>query len=595
MLGCGPEPLPTRGVVARVGEERAARVEPPVQTRPFKVAKGTRQLVEARVFEVQVPDSAERIEWSAAVYAREGSARFEIGFREGDAEWTPFDDRTLTPRPEWQDFVRPLPPGRDRSLRFEATPDGPAIEPGWGSIVLLGPLPGAPRPNVLLISLDTLGADHLGSFQGPEDVSPNLDAFLANSASFRRAYAQYGNTLVSHTSLFSALYPLHHRVRESQGQRPLRASLVRTLADAGYRTVAFTEGGYVSASHGFSVGFDRYEEGNPHIATRMKGWADQTFDDAASWLEALEPSQQYFLFVHTYEVHNPYLPRDAEALAYANRLTPEDDREFTTEEQAAMILAPHRRDNPAPKDRRRLEALHRAEIRSLDALFAAFLERIEPYTENTLIVLFSDHGDQFGEWDRIGHGDSLHDRVIHVPLAFRGPGVHPRSFDTPTQLVDVMPTILEYLELPLPDRIDGRSLAAVLRSPSRSLEARPAYAEQHLRRYKCHRHNPGITCPIDRVAVVDDRFKLVDTRNPDSRELYDLRDDPYETRDVASEHPEDVARLAALATAFRRPDSENFLPEPPTDEPAPAPDPETLRQLRALGYEVSEPAQAPTP
>lgn len=594
LLACGTDPAAPRGVVARLGGggARSAEALPPVTTRPFKVTDGTRQLVESASFEVAVPDSADRVAWSEALFAPPGAkGRFEVRVRDGAKRWSSLDARVLAPSTKWNDFERPLPAGRNRVLNFDAATLRYGAEPLWGSILFQGALAPPSRPNVLLISLDTLGADHLGSFQGPEGVSPNLDRWLENSASFRRSYAQYGSTLASHASIFSALYPVHHQMFRSQPSRLLRTSLVRTIADAGYHTAAFTEGGFVGGGYGFAVGFDRYEEGNPHFAEQMNSWADKTFDAAARWLEALAPQQQYFLFVHTYEVHSPYLPRDADASTYANRLTPGDEREFSASAQFARMMLPDLREHPSPRDLDRLEALYHSEIRSLDALLGDFLRRIEPRTRNTVIVLLSDHGEQFGEWGRVGHGDSLHDRVIHVPLAFRGPGIVPRVFDTPTQLVDVMPTILDLLGLPVSEPLDGRSLAPVLRDPSLTLEPRPAYAEQRTTRQRCRRDGVSSTCPVDRVAVIDGRFKLVDERSPDSQRLYDLRGDPLETRDVAQEHPEEVARLRALASAYRQPDKQKLQPVPePAD--APAPDEDMLRQLQALGYEVGGAAEA---
>jgi len=313
----------------------------------------------------------------------------------------------------------------------------------WGGVTFLGPSE-TDRPNVILLSLDTLGANYLGAFGGGSDVSPHMDAFLADSFSFRRAYAQYPNTLVSHSSLFSAQYPIHHN-RYGRFLAPLN-SLVGSLADAGFYTIGFTENAYVGASLGFHQGFDRYREVLSPTDLRIPGNAPATFGQARDWLERFGRDTRFFLFVHTYEVHSPYVPRQRADRAVANRLTPGDERFFDPTSFSPMMSRHSSGERLMPRrDIDRLAALYSGEIHALDREVRALLDSIDELglTRRTLIVLTSDHGEQFGERGRLGHGSTLDNRVLHVPLGFHWPdGIVPGSSDSPVELVDVMPTIL---------------------------------------------------------------------------------------------------------------------------------------------------------
>jgi arylsulfatase A-like enzyme len=602
LLGaCTPEPPVGRDVVvARVGGEPSVRaVSPPARIVPIKLETLTRNAVVAdpgTSFEVSVDPPAARLAFSTAASAAkagDATARFRIDQRDGDA-WEPLYDDVDPGDARWRDHHIDLPASsRPAVLRFstsaEPRREGGAADPAtlrsaaFGSIVFSAPAADDdPRaaPSVVLVVIDTLGADYLSAFDNVPGVSPHIDAFLAQGHSFRRAYAQYGNTLVSHASLFSARQPVSHGIYPGAPMRPLDESLVAVLAAAGYHTVAFTEGAFVSANFGFSVGFDHYDDGLIGISAQMAGGAAQTFEHAGAWLAEHGARERFLLFVHTYEVHAPYSPRDAEALRVARRITPGDGRLFAPEQQARRSLLHNSGDRLIPpRDLARLRALHSAEIHTLDRVFGDFLARIARLglERDTLVVLTADHGDQFGEHGKVGHSESLHNRVLHVPLALRWPGVIvPGETRAPVQLVDVMPTVLDLLGLETPDARDGRSLTPWLRGAG---ELRPAFSEQRSSRGECLRLELPPHCRLDRFAVQTERFKLVTSRVPAWEHLYDLRDDPLETRDVAAEHPEEVARHRALLAGLRA------AAKHTTEDVAPTPlDADTRERLRELGY-----------
>jgi arylsulfatase A-like enzyme len=471
-----------------------------------------------------------------------------------------------------------------RRFRFRTEPaaEGSAL---WGGVTLLSDQGGpAGAPNLVLLSLDTLGAAYLSAFGNRAgdrtDVSPRIDAFLGEGFSFDRANAQYGNTLVSHVSLFSALYPRRHGLYPHTPFVPFD-SLVERLADAGYRTTAFTEGAYVASGWGFARGFDDYDDGSIGLESQTSGHADETFARAADWLARSGRDAPFFLFVHTYEVHLPYLLEGKEDAAIAAAMTPDDPRRIPPARQAQGTLAHNSgRSRFPPRDLDRLRALHTGEVHRLDGVVGRFLDRLAELglEESTLVVLTADHGDQFGEDDRVGHGNSLHNRVLHVPLAFRWPGrIAPGHSDTPVQLVDVLPTLLDLAGLAAPDDLDGRSLAPAMRGET--LPEHAAYAELLSGAGECARLALPEGCRVDRYAAQTRRFKLVRSQVPPFERLYDLERDPLETRDVAARHPGELARLEGLL--------DDYMALPPSEHVRSGEgriDAQTLRALKALGY-----------
>jgi arylsulfatase A-like enzyme len=574
-------------VLARVGVGlRPAEARPVLGARVRRLDTQTRNALPATAkgFEVDVPANATALVFSTAALepAEGGPVRFLVKLRSGTSgPWrTLIEDSDAGPL--WRDHQVSLPAiGDVRTLRFLAELDSSDREALWGSILLLGvDASGVARPNILLVSLDTLGADYLGAFSNRNDVSPHLDAFLAQAASFRRAYTQYGATLTSHASLFTALQPRRHGVMEGSSAT-LQGSLVEDLAADGYRTTAFTEGGFVSAGFGFGVGFDAYDDGTLDFAGAAAEGAAATFDRAAAWLEA-HPRERVFVFLHTYEVHSPYLPRDERALDVAARETPGDDRVFSRRQQLGIWGRSRRGGEIPPEDRARLRALYLAEVHTLDAALGRLLARLSELglTEQTLVVVTADHGEQFGEWDRIGHAESLHNRVLHVPLGFRWPGMVPNvAVESPVQLVDVMPTVFELAGVPAPMGLDGHSLVPLLRDPA--APSRPAFSEQHQDPIDCLRLRlPERRCQeVDRVAVQTDRYKLVSSLFPSYTRLYDLASDPQEERDVSGDWPDVVRELTTLGDRHRAQTS----PLPDATAPREV-DADTVERLRDLGY-----------
>jgi arylsulfatase A-like enzyme len=597
VVACGPPSFApgTRTVVARWADLSASGNDVLPPSKALRLGTRTRESVEVMPVSqlaVSAPETASTLLFSVGARApgpASGQIHFSIQAQLTGGWRTIFSDAVVPDEGKWHDHEIDLvavAPGA-RSFRFE-TRSEPALEATenvqawWGSVTWLSrEAPGAtPAPNVILISLDTLGAAQLSSFENAPGVSPRIDAFLDEGFSFRRAYAQYGNTLVSHASLFTGLYPVHHGFYPGG---PLVAidSLVANLARAGWLTAAFTEGAFVSASYGFGHGFDWYDDGALGLSRQIAGGASQTFTRAGDWLEGIGRDTRFFLFLHTYEVHAPYLPRDDEARAVVKRLVPNDGRVFSSETQARLALAHNSgHERMGETGFRKLHALHSAEIHWLDRILGDFLARLDALglADDTLVVLTSDHGDQFGEADKVGHGETLHNRVHHVPLGFRWPGqIEPGRSDTPVQLIDVLPTVFDLVGRDVPAERDGRSLVPIM--AGKVIEARPAFGEQITARGECLRLKLPRECRLDRYSVQTGRFKYVTSKVPAYERLYDLDVDPLETRDVLSEHPEESERHREL---LRR-----YLADAPaarTPGAIVAPDEATRERLEALGY-----------
>jgi arylsulfatase A-like enzyme len=420
----------------------------------------------------------------------------------------------------------------------------------WADPVIVAPGSRSARPNVILVSLDTLGARHLGTYGYGYPTSPNLDAIATEGTLFERAVCHYPSTAGSHMTLFTSLLPVAHGVRGLWDSLDRQVpTLPQVLRHAGFMTAAFTENATLAAGMGFARGFHLYRE-NRRTGRPTIGLARETLKRSLRWLRT-GPFEPFFLFVHTYEVHSPYHPP-----------------------RPYVSLARH---DVSPHDEASPEQLYDGEIRFLDRLLAQFFRQLErlDLLDRTLIVVTSDHGEAFGEHGDEGHGDSLYENVMHVPLFVHGPGVPAgRRVDARVGLGDIMPTVLEMLGVPIPELVHGRSLVPYLRGES--LDRGPFVAE--VRGKLAPR--PGPPDPDLRAVWMDDR-KVIRDHRADTWEVYDLATDEAERRDLSPDLP------GVIDTARQTLDAYEGLAgsaAPGTQADPEAPSQETLEKLRALGY-----------
>jgi arylsulfatase A-like enzyme len=414
--------------------------------------------------------------------------------------------------------------------------------------------------NLILISLDTVGAKHLGAYGHDRPTSPNLDAFAADGILFENAIAPAPWTLPSHASLFTGLYPNLHgaRILESSLADDV-PTLAGVLSDHGFASAAFVNGIFMAEIFGLARGFDTYEFiPEDHSA---RGAASRISDRALAWLEE-QRGRRAFLFVHYFDVHSDYRSQARfERLFDARR----DLVNGTTDQLLEVIRGEIAL---GPNEVEALERLYDAGIRQLDddlgQLFAQLASR--GWLEDSLIIVTSDHGEEFMEHGRVLHTRSHYDELLRVPLIFRGPSL-PGGLRvaTPVSLVDVAPTVSGLLGVPFPAGGDGRDLRPLWESPGSPPAERLIFSEG------------GPSHKVDAYrSVRDERHKLWIDLETGRQELYDWLEDPGEVRNLLSERPDVAVRLGAAieARAEQRRDNPHTPQLPP----------ETEEQLRQLGY-----------
>lgn len=441
--------------------------------------------------------------------------------------------------------------GREVRLIFEtekADLDPKHTLPLWGyPKVLAREDPVARQPNVLLISIDTLRADHMSVYGYERPTTPRLAAWARSATVFETAVAAAPWTLPSHTSMLTGLDALRHGVSFPQDLFRPELTLADVLRREGYTTLAVTGGGYVHPRYGFARGFERYF-GN--VSMGLDKELEQGIALARHWFEE-EAGHPVLLFFHTYEVHNPFRPRQP----YFTELTGRREERVVDVE-----IVPTRLDDGF-MDRRRLrftEDIGRDDVDSAeaeawardlydsgiaytDALVSEFLrdiERLDP-SRPTLVILTSDHGELFGEHDLVNHV-SLYDGNLLVPLIIddpqdRGAG---RRIVEQVRSIDIFPTVLDLLGMDPPAAVDGVSLVPLMEDGveerSRDAELAWSYAPSS---------NYGVS------LRGDNRYKYLFLNSawditPPLEAFYDLRQDPEET--VSDLSREELARLREL-------------------------------------------------
>lgn len=452
----------------------------------------------------------------------------------------------------WQEFNVPLKEiaGEPARLRFETLParyrDRRPQLPVWGDPTIVAPASGASsRPYVVLVSLDTLRARSLSALGNELETSPFFDQLATQGTLFEKAFTTYSNTLGSHMSMLTGLWPRTHQVLMKNRLSSRHRTLAERLRKAGFETAAFTENALLNGGQGFRRGFGTYTENKEVMAGG--GAARATFDQAIEWARSHRDSP-FFLFVHTYQVHAPYRPAEPYASLY-------DD-------------GAHRND-----DLRRYEQ----EIRYLDDELRRLVGELDTIVgaENLLLVITADHGEEFGE-----HGFRLHtqlfDEVMHVPLLFRYPEHVPAGLriDTPVSLVDITPTILELAGAEHFRTRDGVSLIPLFReNPSSVREV--VFGEEAA---------SGMNGLQQRFVGRSATHKCMVREKEEQGICWDLGEDPEEQKRLAPDSTDATRALHDALLAYREsgepPDPEEAEVEVVTKEI----DPKRSEKLRALGY-----------
>jgi arylsulfatase A-like enzyme len=423
----------------------------------------------------------------------------------------------------WQDRTIDLAQyaGQTISFRFETRVarvfhDRQAAEwfPIWSEPVLLTPGSSVKTPNLILISLDTLRADHLGAYGYERDTSPNFDKFAENAFLFERCIAPSSWTAPSHVTAFTGLPPSVHMAGMWQGWRlrPQFTTLTEMAEQKGYVTAAYTDGVVMQASFGLSQGFDRYSDGRKaHVQGRR---ADDTFANGTEFIETYGDAP-FFLFLHTYQIHSPYRPP-----------TPFREK-FTKDEDNPGLPTANISD---PKERKVHIDLYDAGIAYTDYVLGNFFDYLNESgcLENTIVVIFSDHGEEFWEHGNVTHGLTLYQEQLHVPLVIRIPEFEeqPIRISNIVGLVDVFSTLADLMQLEGARPDTSQSLVPLMRASSPTEYSRDRVVSELMSRGQ-NRYFVSVQSPDEKYVLsvpYDDPIDL----------LHGLRDAPPSIRQVSA-------------------------------------------------------------
>jgi len=422
--------------------------------------------------------------------------------------------------------------------------------------------PAKPASNVVLITIDTLRADHVGCYGYKQIKTPNIDGLAAEGTRFDRAFAVVPVTLPSHSSILTGAYPMLSGMHDFSGNKlsPLQPTLASVLKQAGYQTGAVIAAAVLDSRFGLNQGFDFYydhfefsrlDEAN---LDEMQRPGNVVADVALDWLEkewlkdglAKNPQKKFFLWMHLYDPHLPYHLPEPYANEYAAR--PYDGEIAFADEQVGRLLR--------------------------------FLKEKGIY-QNTVIVLCGDHGESLGEHGEKTHGFFIYNATMHVPLIIKlpenrlpGNGTG-RAVGDPVSLVDLMPTILGAVGVEIPSQVQGRSLLSELRSEhddrepdDKSDRDRVLYGETFL---------PRIHFNWSELRGSENtKYHFIDAPRP---ELYDLVKDPGEVHNLFTDKSAVAEEMRAkLVGLIRDYSAGKELAEKTGLDPA------LMERLKSLGY-----------
>ncbi|MBP7147823.1 MAG: sulfatase [Acidobacteria bacterium] len=346
------------------------------------------------------------------------------------------------------------------------------------------------RPDIVLVSIDSLRADHVGCYGYGRPTTPTIDGLAAQGARFENAVSTTSWTLPAHASLFTGLYSDTHGVVDNGLALSANiTTLTEALKGAGYHTAGFFGGPYLMPEFGFGQGFDTYEccmsqfqPGQFHSEdddrVGIQSFADitgpLTLEKTKAWIDKLD-SRPFFLFVHMWDVHYDYIPPPEYARMFDPDYTGTLDGRRLLGNKAIRAGMPQR-------DLEHLVALYDGEIRYTDDNLARILTELDRAgrLDSALVVVTADHGDEFFEHGQKGHQKTLYDEVLKVPLVIRWPGkIQPRQVADQVRIIDIMPTVLSLAGVQLDSPMDGRDLGPLLRGEP--LEPAPALCDLQAR------------------------------------------------------------------------------------------------------------------
>lgn len=425
-------------------------------------------------------------------------------------------------------------------------------------------------PNILLITIDTTRQDHLSLYGYQRNTSPVLSELALQGIRFDLAYAPSATTGPTHASLFTSLYPPSHGViKNGLSLDEKYLTLAEILSQQGYQTAAVTSSFVLDSEFGYGQGFDFFSDELPldGSTTQADLWeghkviggfdrrADATTREAAEWLEEhRDPERPFFLFLHYFDPHSPYVPPEPLASNFAGREEPHSGLEEIVLRYDAEI---------AFADREIGNLLHTLQRLALE--------------ESTLVVITADHGEGLMQHGHLEHGVHIYEEAVRVPLMIRWkehiePG---QIVSAPVDLIDLAPTLLGLAGLPPESRqMEGRNMASAIQGQEPWPQDHPVYL---FRRFYALDPNQSAGPRGEKFGIRLGRWKYIVGPEEQTRELFDLESDPGETKNLVDDFPEERDRLARRLDTWlhsvRRADQE-----------ADAINDEDRARLEALGY-----------
>jgi len=422
--------------------------------------------------------------------------------------------------------------------------------------------------NLVLITIDTLRADHLTPYGYQRDTSPFLNQLADESFLFKDVVSQCGTTAQSLSSLMTGLYPYTDQIILQNGPivflKKKNLTLARILQQKGYRTHAITSSIQSAPVTGINLGFETFDaiEVNAVLDKSNRRTAEQITRLAVDWLRKRSHDKPFFLWLHYLDPHYPYSPPEAYTRFFKQEKPAEEgDKKYYRFDEM------HSENYPlSDGEVERLIINYDREIRYTDtSLEALFQNGLKPLLANTVVIVTADHGESLGNHFIITHNE-LYQSILHIPLLIHLPDkAHPKGvIKNPVMLLDIFPTVLDLLGIPSEFPVRGKSLKSLL-------FAKPEEGKRDQRFRMAEYH--------DRKAFLLEKMKMIDRGS--RRELYDLEKDPYEFRDLSGTMQDDQDKLFAEALRIKK---DAAVYDRSNIEALPQVTPEMRDELKSLGY-----------
>mgnify|MGYP000748955480 CR=1 FL=1 len=467
------------------------------------------------------------------------------------------------------------------------------------------------KPNILLISVDTLRADHLSCYGYPTNTSPHIDQLASENVLFDQAYATAGWTPPSHASMFTGLYPSEHGVVNNNQLVESIPTIAQILYDDGYHTGGFVNNSQVGQLVGFDRGHEtfievwkghqsnnvfekavRYLNRQTHKLTgKYDKGAKQTNRLALRWLDRYSKGKKpFYLFLHYIEPHNPLNPHREHWNKQATSCFRSGINWKKIQKMAENPLRFYTDECTLNREETDyLISLYDGEIFYVDQIIGEVINylKMNKLYENTMIIITSDHGEHFGEKGNFSHVSSLYQPIIHIPLVVKFPYLlgENKKISRKVQLVDILPTILDTAGVQIPSQchISGVNLREAINNATPFRNHIIAEWEGRipffiLNELGCDESDERVSRFNHKIyTIIGDSHKFI--MSEDKEELYDIVSDPLEANDLIQEDPDTAKRLKInLLTWLDKKNSREIHHKPSiVDE-------EIIRNLKSLGY-----------